>query len=49
MDQLIRWICFQCKGISIDCFVGIVGGFINQPQALAPAIATILQYLQKLL
>lgn len=38
---------FNVRESVLDCFVGIVGGFINQPQALAPAIATILQYLQK--
>ncbi|EMG46642.1 KAP95 Importin subunit beta-1 [Candida maltosa Xu316] len=38
---------FNVRESVLDCFVGIVGGFINEPQALAPAIVTILQYLQR--
>ncbi|RCK56108.1 Importin subunit beta-1 [Candida viswanathii] len=38
---------FNVRESVLDCFVGIVGGFMNEAQALAPAIGTILQYLQK--
>lgn len=38
---------FNVREAVLDCFVGIVGGFINEARALAPAIGTIFEYIHK--